>query len=180
MRRLRAAGAVIVICLAPGLPAVAQEGSPVPAAPVYVTGTESCGDRSSPGRRMSNGVEHARGEVAECVDTMSDPRVDGAWVNTMNGDCFGAHTPCFLWGTHVLDGPEGGWQCSWSGTDFPVSNGYLLIGVCPGTGGYEGLTYVFQHGTEDFGDGTTFHGYIYEGRPMWEPLVTVVPDAARW
>ena len=41
--------------------------------------------------------------------------------------------------------------------------------VCPGTGGFEGLTYVFQHGNASFeggspfGDDNTFDGVIYEG-----------------
>lgn len=93
---------------------------------------------------------------------MSDPRVDGTWVNTYNEDSYqgGLYV---LWGTHILDKTEGGWDCSWSATEYPVWEDLLILGVCPGTGGFEGLTYVFQHATADFGDGSTFHGVIYEG-----------------
>jgi hypothetical protein len=45
----------------------------------------------------------------------------------------------------------------------------LIIGICPGTGGYEGLTYVFQHTSGSFDDGTSFHGAIYEGPPLMGP-----------
>lgn len=49
-------------------------------------------------------------------------------------------------------------------------DGILVIGTCPGTGDYEGLTYVFQHTSDVFEDGTDFHGVIYEGDPSLAEL----------
>jgi hypothetical protein len=144
-------------------PTSAQEASPTVGHPDLVTGTEACGSRSDGITSYVAGVTRERGLVAECVNTMSDPRVDGTYVNTVNEDCYQGGF-CVLWGTHILDKAEGGWDCSWSATEYPVWEDFLVLGVCPGTGGFEGLTYVFQHATADFGDGSTFHGVIYEGR----------------
>lgn len=165
--RLSLVGPVALACLAFGaLPTVAQDEAD--GRPVVVTGSEQCGGRSGGVNSFSvPGVRSQRGWVAECVNTMSDPRVDGTWVNTYNSDCYpGTPTQtCVYWGTHVLDGPDGGWDCTWAGTDYdPVWPGELLVlAVCPGTGGFEGMTYIAQHSTADFGDGTDFYGVIYEG-----------------
>jgi hypothetical protein len=73
----------------------------------------------------------------------------------------------------VIDGPEGGWDCAYQGSDDPTDKSWGLVqATCPGTGGFEGLTYVSYHafgGASDFGDGTTYHGLIYEGPPPAEP-----------
>lgn len=152
--------------------AVAQaDPSPVPASEMtFVTGTESCGPRTPPIQVAADGGWDAQASVATCQNDMSDPRVSGAWTNTLDARCFGKDL-CVLWGTSVLDGPDGGWECSWSGSNYPVGErefGYwpiLLTAVCPGTGGYEGLTYVFQHATVDLTEGSSFNGVIYEGPP---------------
>jgi hypothetical protein len=154
--------------VAPGASAPTAAEAPT-AYPVIVTGTEACGAR--PYATVSNlpGIESGRDGVAECVNTMSDPRVDGTYINTLNYDCYSSGM-CLMWGTHVLDGPDGGWDCSWAGAYYPASpDGFLVSGVCPGTGGFEGLTYVFQHGNAGFdgatpfADENTFDGFIYEG-----------------
>ena len=49
-------------------------------------------------------------------------------------------------------------------------NDGLVLDICTGTGGYDGLTFMAQQaisfrGTADFGDGTGIHGVIYEGPP---------------
>jgi hypothetical protein len=80
----------------------------------------------------------------------------------------------FIWGTHVLEGPTSGWDCSYAGTSDPSgANVGLVFGVCPGTGEYDGLTYVWQHVyvnspnvVGDFGDGTNIFGLIFEGAPV--------------
>jgi hypothetical protein len=97
--------------------------------------------------------------------SLSDPRVTGPWRNTLSYDCL-EDGFCLLWETHVLDGPEGGWRCSWDGTDSPVADeSFLIIGVCSGTGAYEGLAHVFQHTSGSFDDQSSFRGVIYEGPP---------------
>ena len=135
--------------------------------PVYVTGEESCRLLHDPVCEESDGVEHCRDAVLECYNSMSDPRVTGTFENTFNEDCLTDERGCLYWGTHVLDTPDSGWDCTWSGLEDPYpdsGNDGLLHGVCPGTGAYEGLTYVWCHvfgPAYDFGDGTSFHGLIY-------------------
>ena len=175
MSRSLAAAAAMLVCLAlGGMPVLAQEaGSQPPGGMVFVTGTEACGARSPFQMKDDpNGVTTLRGAAATCSNNMSDPRVSGAWLNTMDMDCYGDGF-CLLSGTHVLDEPEGGWDCSWVSSNFPVADEdyvgdwpYLIIGVCPGTGGYEWLTFVFQHTDQTFPGDTSFHGVIYEGSPI--------------
>jgi hypothetical protein len=147
--------------------------------PVYVTGTEACTGAQGGSCTVVDGVERCRGFVSDCVNTMSDPRVSGTYTNTYNHDCLDERG-CLFWGTHVLDGPDGGWDCSWSGLEEPypdAGNDGLVYVVCRGTGAYEGLTYVSHHafgGAYDFGDGTSFHGLIYadELPSLAPPFVT--------
>ena len=147
--------------------------------PVLVTGTEVCGGRSSGETTQApNGAESHRDLVGTCTNTMSDPRVSGRYTNAFNSQCFSpsgvyASEDCIFWGTHVLDGPDGGWDCTYSGADDPSGKIWGLVQLtCPGTGAYEGLTYLAYHvfgGAEDFGDGTSYHGIIYEGPRPGEP-----------
>jgi hypothetical protein len=143
-----------------------------------VTGTESCAIVGTGTTTMAGGVARVRDLVSDCVDATSDLRVTGTFRNTFNEDCYLTEDPrvaCAMWGTHVLEDDEGGWSCSWAGIDdlWGRNAGQVLV-VCPGTGGYAGLTYVFQHvfgGAQDFGDGTDIHGLIYEGPPPpWGPI----------
>jgi hypothetical protein len=135
--------------------------------PVYVTGTTECTVvRPATSCEVTNAVEHCRGQLADCVEVMSDPRVSGTFRNEANSDCLGGGG-CLYWGTHVLDEPDGGWDCAWSGLEdpYPASgNDGLVRMVCLGTGPYEGLTYTTYHvwgPTRDFGDGTDQKGLIY-------------------
>ena len=150
----------------------------LPDLPVLVTGTESCGPRTSGETVEVNGIESHRDLVGECRDDMSDPRVDGVYTNTFSSQCLGPSSSypgemCLFWGSHVLEGPEGGWDCAYQGTDDPTGRNWgLLQGTCPGTGGFAGMVYVWHHvfgGTNDFGDGTSYHGLIYEGPAPGEP-----------
>lgn len=141
-----------------------QDASPDVTYPVTVTGSESCEDHSGGTSSSVAGVSSERGWVADCVNAMSDPRVDGTWVNTLNSDCYLGGI-CVFWGTHVLEVPDGGWDCTWSGTNYAVGNSPTrILGICPGTGGFEGWTYVFQHRIADLvEEGPTYDGVIYEG-----------------
>ena len=182
MRRLIAATAVMLMCLSSsGMAAFAQEASDErPGGVTIVTGTESCGARTPSLWTVTDWGGFSRNAVATCDNMMSDPRVSGSWQNTYDEDCYGVGAEeafCILRGTHVLDGPDGGWACTWTTSDFPVEHdGFLIIGICPGTGGYEGLTYVFQHTSGTFDDGTSFHGAIYEGPPLTGPEVEAPAD----
>ena len=160
-----------------GVPGAEQGADPVE--PVVVTGTESCGARSSGETTVApNGAESHRDLVGPCTNIMSDPRVSGTYVNTFNSQCYSPSSvypseDCVFWGTHVLEGEDGGWDCTFSGTEDPSGENWGIVhAICPGTGGNEGMTYVYQHafgGAEDIGNGTSYHGIIYDGPPPGEP-----------
>jgi hypothetical protein len=175
MRKLWAAGASVVACLALGGGlALAQEASNSPTvSPVVVSGTWSC-TKTDPGTRGTSDAlmwsgTGARDQVLACDLALDDPRVIGPTTITFNDDCFRAD--CIFWGTLVIEGPDGGWDCRFSGTPDPSgANDGLLLLVCPGRGSYGGLTFMAQQavsfsGTADFGDGTSIRGLIYQGPP---------------
>jgi hypothetical protein len=177
--RLVLVGAVIVALLG-GLGGTVVAQSEEVSTPTVVTGNETC-TFVQDGRviQLYGDVFRERGYVMECEDTMSDPRVTGTYTNVNNFDYYKELEESFGWGTHVLEGPTGGWDCSYAGTSDPSgANDGLAFGVCPGTGEYDGLTYVFQHVVNsppagspptstvlegDFGDGTSIFGLIFEG-----------------
>lgn len=181
MRKLWAAGAAMLVCLALGaMPALALESSepsfelPLP---LVATGNGDCTVLDRGTRGTSDGLvlraEGARDEILDCVLTMSDPRVSGSARVTFNDDCFERPEgwECIFRGDMLLEGPDGEWVCTNSGTGDPTgqSDG-LVLHVCAGTGGYDGLTLMIQQtltfsGTADFGDGTSLHGVLYEGPP---------------
>jgi len=145
--------------------------------PVFVTGIETCSTQTEGTDTTQAGVRSIRGLINRCSNTMSDARVSGTYVNDFNMTCYESLDDggCIFWGTHVLDGPDGGWACSYTGTDDPMgANTGLVLGVCPGSGAYDGLTYMWQHvfgGSYSFGDDTSFYGLIFEGPPPpWGPL----------
>jgi hypothetical protein len=79
-----------------------QSPAAAPAAlPVVVSGTEVCDNRGN-GETMplEAGLTGGQGMVAICIDTMSDPRVSGAYVNTLAYECMSGTTACTWWGTH--------------------------------------------------------------------------------
>ena len=181
MRRMWAASAAVVVCLAlGGMPALAQEASEPSSElplPMVTTGNGDCTvlDRGTRGTSdgLVQGAEGARDEILDCVLTMSDPRVSGTARLTFNDDCFVRPEGwgCIFWGDSLIEGPDGDWDCSHSGTGDPVGvHDGLILHVCTGTAGYSGLTYMAQqavsfYSTADFGDGTSIHGVIYEGPP---------------
>ena len=181
MRTLRATVAATSLLLLFGIQGAAVGAADSVDTPAVVTGTESCMTVTMGTDSVSVDplVDRYHGHVSECLDETSDPRVSGTWRNTFNEDCYlfegQRDHACIIWGTHVLDGERGGWDCSYSGTDdlWSANAGQVLV-VCPGSGEYEGLTYVVHHvfgGVQDFGDGTDLHGIIYEGPPpAWGPI----------
>ena len=99
-------------------------GRRLPDLPVLVTGTESCGSNLRRDRRGGRDrvVSRPRPRVR---GYMSDPRVTGTYTNTFNSRCLAPSSNypgemCLFWGTHVLDGPEGGWDCAYQGSDDPT------------------------------------------------------------
>jgi hypothetical protein len=183
MRKLWAAGAAIVMCLALGGMPVAAQVSPGPAyeqpLPLVTVGTSGpCTTIDRGTRGTSDGLVRlatgARDQTFECEMAISDPRVSGTATGTFNDDCFAGGPrgfECVFWGTQTIEGPDGSWDCTYSGTGDPMGgNDGLILHVCAGTGGYDGLTFMAQEVVSfedpaDLGDGTSIHGVLYEGPP---------------
>jgi hypothetical protein len=157
MRRLWAAGAVIVVCLAVGaMPALAQAET---ADAVWVTGTGTPGVLVEAGTQTQVGdVVQTRGEVFTDTTEMSDPRVSGTGTGTWNQDAFPGDIG-ISWGTYRLENEGGAWSGTFTSADGTptVSSGFLV-----GKGGYAGLTFYWH---QDIGDGISVVGIIYPGDP---------------
>ena len=158
MRKVWAAGAAIVMCLALGVPALAQDETE-PAGAVWVTGTASC-PTVDPGTTTTvDGVEQVRGRVAECTFTSSDPRVAEPTTNNVNLDCFeltpaGAGESCWGWGS--LESPN------WTGYGTIVTEdswGFVSHVTMIGRGTNAGWTWIVTDTPEGFS------GLLYEGDP---------------
>jgi hypothetical protein len=190
--RLSLVGTAILVLLGV-MPALAQE-SPEPSAelplPLVTTGNADCTvlDRGTRGTSdgLVQGGEGARDQTLDCVLTMSDPRVSGTARVTFNDDCFATSvgSESIIWGASLLEGPDGDWDCTYSGTGDPMGgNDGLVLDTCTGTGGYSGLTFIAQQAISfsslrpDFGDGTSIHGVIYEGPPP--PPFASLPSASK-
>ncbi|MGD8487050.1 MAG: hypothetical protein PVG27_12135 [Chloroflexota bacterium] len=171
MRKMWAAGAAIVLCLAlGGVPVVGQDETepvaslatspaPAPMVPAMVTGEFECFDR------------------ANCEERMSDPRVNGVHTPTMIREIDVPGANGFVaWGSLTIPGPDGDWTgpfFAMAGWDFsPVGR---MVRVLEGTGAYEGWTYVswpVTYGTER----QEVEGMIYKGPP---PQMAVGQDEAK-
>lgn len=171
-----AATVLLLILSATGPVATATPG-PVPV--VHVQGTESCAVTRMGDSTDVPGAIGLRDHELVCTDVMDDPRVSGPWTNVFNMDCYsGEGVDCVFWGTETLTTPDGGWTCTYAGSEDPTGDnwGQVFI-VCPGTGGYAGLTYVTQHVFDAGTDGSfrrppgsatdriSYSGMIYQGPP---------------
>ena len=163
MRKLWAAGAAMLVCLAlGGLPAVGQDEAEPSTSPAVslapaameaavVTGTEICG-------------------VSECQELLSDPRVNGRGYVRMQFDCHvepaGSPTRpgCVLYGTFTIRGPDGAWQGPWSGLWDPSLEKVSLLVHLEGTGAYEGWAFVAHYLDTGYGSADV-NGVIFEGSP---------------
>ena len=156
MRRMWAAGAAIVMCLALGvMPALAQSASPATDGPVRVTATQVCD------WTMTGGVQ-----TGTCTYTASDPRVTGEVNLTIAGAVGGPGGDDYLQTFDaVLKGPDGTWTGRyWVVFDWPANLAYATS-VLTGDGAYEGWTYVAA--TQDkVPDGNADNvGVLYQGPP---------------
>jgi hypothetical protein len=161
MRRMWAAGAAIVVCLAlGGVPVLAQSPS-APAQAAWVTGTQTCTTLDQGTSATVDGVSQVRAQTQSCTHTMTDPRVSGEVTVTLNTDHRGPAGMTF-WGTEEIVGTDGTWRGSFSGVVDPqgVVGGF---GIYEGTGAYAGWTYI----NHAYGDGSapTLDGTIFQGPP---------------
>jgi hypothetical protein len=149
MRRLSAAGAAIVVCLAlGGVPALAQDGA------VAVTATQDCS------------WEHTW-DWGACTYTASDPRVTGTLTLTGRSEVTvpGTYTPGLEWLTVTLQGPDGTWTGHYYVFHDTAGTAHVL-GVFAGDGSYEGWTYVDSVTVPGSGD---IVGVLYPG-PLPPPF----------
>jgi hypothetical protein len=190
MRKLWAAGAAIVVCLAlGGVPVAAQEASGEPSAasampdgPALVTGTQTCAAGDPDSRTWDGPVLTGHNATINCTDVMSDERVSGPDSGEWNYVCHSdADMGCTYWGTTEIVGPDGTWVGTYTGTDDPGlweagEGGAVMIQVLEGTGAYEGWTFV-AHIVTDLSNPATVNGLIHEGPPPpWGPLPTTASE----
>lgn len=150
----------------------AAEASGAPLAPMtFVSGASSCTDATGGTTDRFRGIVVRRGATFECTNDVDDQRVNGTWTATWNiADPVGSdRAPTTWWGTAHREDAEGAWECSWFLPEDPSDLVYIVHSVCRGGGGYEGLTYVFEHIMGGAHDGA-LNGYIYEGPPLGEWL----------
>jgi hypothetical protein len=176
MRRMWAAGAAIVVCLAlGGIPVVAQSPSPGPTAtpstptgPALVTGMRQCAGTFS--STSVDGVQLGQMPDLTCTNTMSDPRITGPGTAVFNGACYPPNG-CVYWGTYHIDGPDGAWDGTWNGTDDKDLGKAVFMGFLGGTGAYQGWTFAVVMLDDFSGVPQPLSGLIYQGPPPpWEPL----------
>jgi hypothetical protein len=146
---------------------------------VIVTGTSRLEDCTLTfwGRYSEEpGVDRWRDITGECTVTASDPRVSGTNSFVESQDMWSPAGASMRWGTATLDGPDGGWDCSYTSInpqDPSTPTVDINLNVCAGTGDYDGLTYVFyvtglmEPSLED----PNTVGFIYPGDPPppWGP-----------
>jgi hypothetical protein len=139
--------------------------------PVYVEGTEVRDTVGDPVCTSEAGVDRCRGTSVECVSAMSDPRVTGTYPITSNADCLGG-AGCLFWGNHVIEGPEGSWDCEWTGSrtvSWMTESWRTCSGSVSAVAHTRDSPFAWNHviGPDAaFGDGKSFHGMVYaDGLP---------------
>lgn len=134
-----------------------------------VSGTTGCTGASGGTSELFRGLVIRRGATFECTNDSDDQRVNGTWTATWNtaAPAGSDRAPAMWWGTAHREDAEGAWECSWFLPEDPSHVVAIVHSVCRGGGGYEGLTYVFEHIMGGAHDGA-LNGYIYEGSPLGE------------
>ncbi len=185
MRRLWAAGAAIVVCLAlGGLPEAGQEASAAPqsagadagstAVLIHIEEPECVMDEAGT-TTDANGVRQLRGFTRHCRYDSADPRLSG-WSDIVhNVDCYSPDSSkCVMWGTERIPGPDGDWVGTYRGGSIgSVRNDFEVL---EGTGAYDGWTFVrYLDMAALGGEEWVIDGLIYEGPP---PPVPPLPSPA--
>jgi hypothetical protein len=179
MRKMWAAAAAILVCLAlGGVPALAQSpaggsppvGSPAatPGPAAWVTGTATCPtDDLGSSSTDAAGVQHFRNGTFKCVTTTSDARVSGRHsTTTWNADWWGApglsRGEFVQWASVRLENSAGAWEGRLSGVGAVPERGDIITIWYTGTGAYAGLSY-FEQWTG--ADPWKLQGLIFPGDP---------------
>jgi hypothetical protein len=157
MRKIWAASAAMLVCLAlGGLTVSAQDG------PAWITGSVSC-EVSDWGIDSVDGEDSSiRDRLATCTVTASDPRASGAGLHVYNEDCHSRN--CIDWGTYEVVGSDGSWSGPWTGVESP--EGILTAySQQSGTGGHAGWNLVTVTVCDCTTGTITLEGVLYEGPP---------------
>ncbi|MGD8474198.1 MAG: hypothetical protein PVH59_08735 [Anaerolineae bacterium] len=89
-----------------------------------------------------DGIYHVRGAQEAYTDVVSDPRLCGDTVVTINANFQLAAPPVYvygpMWGTVIIESNDGYWEGSWVGKRTEQGWSYIR-GVLHGHGDYEGL-----------------------------------------
>ncbi|MGC9334536.1 MAG: hypothetical protein ACP5JJ_10335, partial [Anaerolineae bacterium] len=99
----------------------------------------------APGRQWvsEDGVLHIRGGQEAYLDEVSDARISGDVVVTLNVNFHFADPPVMvygpMWGTLRIDNDGGYWEGSWVGERTELQGFSYIRAVMHGHGGYEGL-----------------------------------------
>jgi hypothetical protein len=151
MRRMWAAGAAIVVCLAlGGVPVVAQEEAAVSGAAVAVTGTASAIPAGAGSSEEVDGVQQALGVTYQAVFDASDPRASGSGPMTMdaslypNADPSAGRGPELSWGTIRFENDEGAWDGGWAAFGLGTAASGVSEFWFTGEGAFEGHTLALR------------------------------------
>jgi hypothetical protein len=160
-----------LIILVAGLIVLSILAAPVAAGTIRTEyeGFEYFVDTLSPGLEWvsDDGVYHARGAAEAYEDVVSDPRLSGDIVVTINCNFQLADEPVFvygpMWGTSRIDNEDGYWEGSWVGKRTEQGFSYIRV-VMKGHGAYEGLQARADYARESpvFTDPFTVHGVLMD------------------
>ena len=181
MRRLSAASAAIVMCLAiSGLPALAQEETAPAGGNAWVVGTGTCPEMVSPGTTtFENGVEQVRDVILTCTNMTNDARLNGTYTVHHNYDCYELTTPmprhggCVMWGTNAWPGPDG-WTATYSGVE-DASGDQTAQFISVGFGANAGWVFYEVDTWSDESGVIDLQGLLYQGAP---PPAVPLPSPA--
>jgi hypothetical protein len=150
-------------------PTVAATARPAPTpmpttdgvGPEYVTGTSSLSVTKEATQKVVGNVVQYRDQEMTDTGPMSDPRLAGSSVITLNGDMYG--DVMSEWGTTRIENADGAWEGTWTGASWNGGTATSVSGWLVGSGAYEGYTYYF-HG---YGSSPPYQmeGIIFEGTP---------------
>ena len=151
MRRMWAAGAAVLICLALGaMPTLAQDEVVVPGGAIAVSGTASAIPVGTGSSEDIDGVREARAVGYEAVFDASDPRASGRGTMTLdanvhpNADATAERGPEASWGTIRFENDEGAWDGGWAAFGLGTAASGVSEFWFAGEGAYEGHTLALR------------------------------------
>jgi hypothetical protein len=181
MRRMWAASAAMVACLALGaMTTTAQDETEPVGGNAWYVGTATCPEVVSPGTATyENGVEQVRDAVYDCMSATDAPRLNGPYTLHHNYDCYLLTTPtpgysgCVMWGTSVSPEPYG-WSAIYTGAE-DASGQQTVQAIGVGFGANAGWVF-YEVDTLSAASGTNdVEGLLYQGAP---PPAVPLPSLA--